>query len=149
MPRKYRTQCVYYYIRFLIALLSPENNIKYAPLLFKLIQKIIQVLQEQWFSTLDQIMGMVIQLSSEKELLLQKFKYNLFDVKTVLADNSLTNENLNRHKIIVEAAIGKSNLEESKRINIETQKDLLEKEVQFWVTDWKTIRKSAVLIVVC
>lgn len=130
-----------------MAIVTSDSNFKYANTLLKLIERIISHIEKEWFSTIDSLLQSIIQLTSERELLLSKFKIPSIEHKKIIEDNSITLENLGRHKILIQEAIGRINLEESKRIQVETQKDTLEKEAKFWLEDWDTLHTAPLLIV--
>ena len=96
---------------------------------------------------MDGLIQTIIQLTTEKELLLNKFKFPSSDFGKVMEDTSLTTENLGKHKLLIQEAIGMRNTEENKRIQVETQKDILEKEIKFWLEDWDTLHSAPLLIV--
>ena len=131
-----------------MAILTSDSNFKYANILLKLIEQMISHIEKEWYSTIDNLLQTIIQLTSEKELLLSKFKMASTDYTKIIEDNSLTLENLGKHKILIQDAIGKINQEESKRIQVETQKDTLEKETKFWLEDWDILHTSPLLIVI-
>jgi hypothetical protein len=133
--------------RFLIAILTNDSSFKYANILLKLFQKIISHIEKEWYSSIDGLIQTIIQLSSEKELLLSKFKFASTEFDKIMEDTSLTIENLGKHKLLVQEAIGRRNAEESKRIQVETQRDTLEKEIKFWLEDWDTLHNAPMLIV--
>jgi hypothetical protein len=131
-----------------MAIITSDSNFKYANILLKLIEQIISHIEKEWYSTIDTLLQTIIQLTSEKELLLSKFKIASTEYNKTIEDNSLTLENLGKHKILIQEAIGKINQEESKRIQVETQKDTLEKEAKFWLEDWDILHTSPLLIVI-
>jgi len=104
-------------------------------------------MQGQWFATIDKLITHMISLQSENEILLNKFKTNANSLEEILNDQSITTQNLARHKILIKDIIGKYNAEENKRIQIETQKETLSKEIKFWIEDWDIIHTSPLIIV--
>ena len=134
--------------RFLVAILTNDSSFKYANLLLKLFQKIISHIEKEWYSSIDGLIQTIIQLSSEKELLLSKFKFATAEIDKIMEDTSLTIENLGKHKLLIQEAIGRRNAEENKRIQVETQRDTLEKEIKFWLEDWDTLHNAPMLIVI-
>jgi len=105
------------------------------------------MLQEEWFQVVDNLIESIIALSSEKEILMSKFKIKLGQTESIMNNNTLSSENLANHKLLIKEAIGKFNVEQNKRIQIETAKETLEKEIKFWLEDWDKLHSSPLIIV--
>ena len=115
-------------------------------MMLKIFRKVMEESEKKWFKVIENLTKYSLKLKADVEFLLGKF-FSKPDIQTVMENNNPSMENLAEHKRLLQISVGAFFSQESQRIEAEKKTSLLEEEVNRWVLDWSSIRKSSELVV--
>lgn len=115
--------------------------------MLKIFRKYQEHSEKRWFRVIEQLVRYTIKLKNEVEYLLSRFFTVPEDVDRIMNCSELTAENLAEHKRLLNLSLGAFYAQEAQRISLETEKRLLEQDINKWVKRWDEIRSNDLLLV--
>jgi len=103
--------------------------------------------EKSWFKIFETYFKIIENLKYEIELLTFQFFKDTHEIDGIMKDKSISLNNLIEHKRIISKLIGINNLEQTKRMEIESDKKIEETLINKWISDWNLIKNSEYLSV--